>query len=118
MGHTTIQVPLETEDDFSLMSNLGPKRTGLPFMVWISPRGGARHDVRVKVSRSPKVKPGEFITVSVRPTVEVLYGELRPAELQQLAQWIELNKEAIVKFWDGEIEDTPELLEQLRSLES
>ena len=116
MNSTTIRVPLETEDDFFLMSNLGPKRTGLPFMVWISQKGGARHDVRVKVARSPKVKPGEFITVSVRPTVEVLYGELRPAELRLLRKWIKLNEAAIIGFWDGDIEDTTEVLEQLRPL--
>jgi hypothetical protein len=30
------------------MANLGEKHTGLPFVVWISVRGGARHDVRLK----------------------------------------------------------------------
>jgi hypothetical protein len=33
------------------MANLSPKRTGLPFVVWISPKAGAPHDVRVKVSK-------------------------------------------------------------------
>jgi hypothetical protein len=32
------------------MANLRPERTGLPFVVFISQRGGARHDVRVKVA--------------------------------------------------------------------
>ena len=114
---TTVHVPLETEDDFFLMSNLGPKRTGLPFVVWISQKGGARHDVRVKVARSPKAKPGDFITVSVRPTVEVLHGELRPNELRVLRKWIELNKAALIGFWEGDIEDTPAVLEQLKPLE-
>src|ERR1041384_506167 len=31
------------------MANLFSKHTGLPFVVWISYRGAARHDVRVKV---------------------------------------------------------------------
>ena len=42
---------VETEDLYT-MSNLSPRRTGLPFVVWISPKGGALHDVRVKVSRT------------------------------------------------------------------
>lgn len=33
------------------MANLSPKRTGLPFVVWISPKAGAPHDIRVEVSR-------------------------------------------------------------------
>jgi predicted RNase H-like HicB family nuclease len=34
-----LQAPFE-------MANLFPKHTGLPFVVWISVKGGARHDVR------------------------------------------------------------------------
>jgi hypothetical protein len=110
-------VPLETEDDFFFMSNLPPSFTGLPFLVWISQRGFARHDIRVKVTRSHKVKPGEFITVSVRPTVKVLRGELRPAELKLLCKWIKLNQETLIKFWEGDIETTPAVLEQLKPLQ-
>jgi hypothetical protein len=116
MYKTAIKIPLETEDDFFFMSNLPPRFTGLPFMVWISPRGYARHDIRVKVSRSHKVKKGEFIVVSVRPEVEVLRGQLRPTELQSLRKWIELNREVLVKFWDGDIQDTLQVLEQLKPL--
>jgi len=38
------------------MANLRPERTGLPFVVFISQKGGARHNVRVKVARGPKVR--------------------------------------------------------------
>jgi hypothetical protein len=34
------------------MANVSPKRTGLPFVVWISPKAGELHDVRVKISRN------------------------------------------------------------------
>src|SRR4028118_1506089 len=39
-------------DDWELM-NLVPADTGLPLTVWVGPRGGARHDVRVKVCTVP-----------------------------------------------------------------
>jgi hypothetical protein len=113
---SAIRIPLETEDDFYFMSNLPPSFTGLPFLVWISPRGFARHDVRVKVTRSHKVKRGEFIVVSVRPEVEVLRGELKPDELRKLRKWIELNRETLVRFWEGDIQDTLEALAALRPL--
>ena len=32
------------------MTNLTPRMTGLPMTVWVSPRGNARHDVRIKVN--------------------------------------------------------------------
>jgi len=106
------------KDDFYFMSNLPPSFTGLPFIVWVSPRGFARHDVRVKVSRGSKLKRGEkFIVVSVRPEVEVLRGELRPAELRRLKKWIELNRETLVRFWEGDIEYTEDVLKELKALE-
>ena len=41
------------------MANLRPERTGLPFVVFISQKGGARHDVRVTVARGAKVRPSD-----------------------------------------------------------
>jgi len=35
------------------MANLFPRTTGLPMTIWVSPKGGARHDARVKVSMTP-----------------------------------------------------------------
>jgi hypothetical protein len=35
-------------DELYEMANLYPAETGLPMTVWVSPRGRARHDVRVR----------------------------------------------------------------------
>jgi hypothetical protein len=102
--------------DLFTMSNLSPLKTGLPFVVWISPRGNARHDLRVKVSRSPKAMPGEFVTVAVRPQIRVIRGTLPAPDFLLLKQWIELNEETLRSFWDGEIEYTEDVLQKLKSL--
>jgi hypothetical protein len=96
------------------MANLRPERTGLPFVVFISQRGGARHDVRVKVARGPKVRPGEMATVAVRPRVRVVRGGLDPAELALLAEWIEINRDVLVDYWNGEIEYTEDAIAALQ----
>ena len=97
------------------MANLSPKRTGLPFVVWISPKAGAPHDVRVKVSRSPKVLPSELISVAIRPSVRVVGGGTMAAnDLALLEKWIELNCDVIVKYWDGEIEYTEDAIAALK----
>jgi hypothetical protein len=57
------------------MANLFPKHTGLPFVVWVSIRGRARHDVRVRVSLGSKVQPDDFISVGIRPAVHVIDGD-------------------------------------------
>jgi hypothetical protein len=117
-GVNMIRVPLETEDDFFFMSNLPPSFTGLPFVVWISQKGYAKYDCRVKVSMGPKVKPGDLITVTVRPEVREISApaRLHLAELRALTRWIELNREVLVKFWEGDIAYTNEVLEQLKPL--
>src|SRR6266566_5174374 len=71
------------------MANLRPERTGLPFVVFISQKGGARHDLWVKVARSAKVRASEMITVAVRPSVRVVRGTLDPQDLALLTRWIE-----------------------------
>ena len=95
------------------MSNLFPKHTGLPFTVWISVKGGARHDVRVKVSRAPKAIPADMVSVAIRPRVRVVEGELDARELAVLSSWIELNREVLIAYWNGDI-DTRDAIEALQ----
>ena len=99
------------------MANLSPKRTGLPFVVWISPKAGAQHDVRVKVSQGPKVHSSELVSVALRPDVHVVGGgKLSGYELTLLQKWIELNWDVILKYWEGEIEYTEDAIGLLKPL--
>lgn len=99
------------------MANLSPKRTGLPFVVWISPKAGATHGVRVKVSKGPKVKPAELISVAIRPHVQVVGGgNMTAHDLALLKKWVELNQDVIVKYWDGEIEYTEDAIASLKPI--
>jgi len=98
------------------LANLRPERTGLPFVVFISQRGGVRHDVRVKVARGAKVKPSEMATVAIRPTLRVARGKLDPSELALLSQWVDLNRDVLVRYRDGDIEYTEDAIEALRPL--
>jgi len=40
----------DADVDLFTMTNLFPRRTGLPMTVWVSPRGRARHAARIKVN--------------------------------------------------------------------
>src|SRR5260370_17702883 len=92
------------------MANLCPERTGLPFVVFISQKGGARHDVRVKVAPGAKARPSEMITVAIRPSVRVVRGTLDPRELALLTRWINRNLDTLIKYWDGDIEYTEDAI--------
>jgi hypothetical protein len=112
-GMDGVQPKDADEGELFEMANVRPEISGLPFIVWISERGSARHDVRVKVSPGPRVR--EFAaSVSVRPTVEVVAGELSPRDLELVTAWIDLNRDVIVKFWDGDILYTDEALAALK----
>jgi hypothetical protein len=98
------------------MAHLYPKHTGLPFVVWISYRGGAQRDVRVNVSPGPKTIPSQIASVAIRPDVRVVEGRISPGDLASLREWIEQNREVLVQYWEGEI-DTKDALDALRPLE-
>jgi hypothetical protein len=97
------------------MANLFSKHTGLPFVVWISYKGGARHDARVKVSPGPKVLPSEMVSVAIRPHIRVVEGSLDASDLSLLSRWIELNHDILLKYWEGDI-DTKDAIEAMRPI--
>jgi Domain of unknown function (DUF4160) len=100
------RLPTGETDDLFEMANLSPALTGLPMIVWISERGHARHDARVKVSlvNGRRARPDRTASVSVRPTVEIVAGpELERRDLELVRQWIELNREAIMAYWNGDL---------------
>ena len=63
-----------SNDGLFEMANISPKRTGLPFVVWISPKAGAPNDVRVKVTKGPKVLSSELVPVATRAEIRVVGG--------------------------------------------
>ena len=109
----------ETSDFFE-MANLSPALTGLPMIVWISERGHARHDARVKVSlvHGRRARADRTASVAVRPTVEIVAGsELDRRDMELVRQWIELNREAIIAYWNGDLL-TDEVIARLKPLAS
>jgi len=108
-------VTTSTAEGLFEMANLSPKRTGLPFVVWISPKTGAQHDVRVKISKSPKVHAPDLISVALRPEVHVVGGgKVAAGDLALLKKWVALNQDVIQKYWDGEIEYTEDAIAPLK----
>jgi hypothetical protein len=98
------------------MANLRPERTGLPFVVFISQKGGARHDVRIKLARGAKVGPSEMITVAVRPVPRVIRGSISRLEFELVSRWLDLNRDVLVAYWDGAIEYTEDVMGALKPI--
>ena len=104
-------------DDIFEMTNLSSRMTGLPMSVWVSPRGNARHDVRIKVNMTHgrQMKLDNTAVVAVRPAPRVVAGQLTADHRRVVAEWIALSAEAIIDNWDEKL-DTDEFLGRLKRL--
>jgi hypothetical protein len=114
------RVAADEADDLFEMANLSPTLTGLPMIVWISERGRARHDARVKVSlvHGRRARPDRTASVSVRPRVEVVAGpELDRRDMELVRQWIDTNRDAIIAYWNGDLL-TDEVITRLQPVPS
>jgi hypothetical protein len=107
----------ETVDRFEKAS-LSARRTGLPMTVWVSPRGRARHDARIKVCQTPgpRMDVTHTAVVGLRPQPRLIKDRLAGPDLDLVSQWIALNEAVLLDFWNGVI-DTVELGSRLRKLE-
>jgi hypothetical protein len=103
-------------------ANLRPRTTNLPFVVWVSQRAGARHEVRVKVAQSAKVDPsymGAYAAIgvyAVGPFAHVSGPRLSANEEKLLAAWIGKNRKVLVDFWNADIEYTEDLIEKIQAI--
>jgi hypothetical protein len=109
--------PVNTDADTYEMANLYPRDTGLPMTVWVSPRGRARHDARIKVCRThgDRMDGTNLAVVALRPTPRIVHGPLRQTDFAPVAAWITLNEAALIECWDGKL-STFELGTRLRRL--
>ena len=99
------------------MANLFPRDTGLPMTVWVSPRGRARHDARVKVCEVPgdRMDPTNTAVVAVRPRPHLLHGNLSGGDVELVARWIDANAEVLIDYWEGRA-STVELVRRLKKI--
>jgi hypothetical protein len=107
----------ETDVDLFTMTNLYPRRTGLPMTVWVSPRGHARHAVRIKVNMAhgQRMTIGNTAVVRLQPVPRVISGLLSADDRLAIFQWIAMNEQALLDHWNGLI-DGGDLIERLRPL--
>jgi hypothetical protein len=90
--------------------------TGVRNTIFISPKGFTQHGPRLKVAIEPPDSLnlyGETASISI-PAGNVVSGAIDQELLDQVRQFIALNREALLAYWNYEI-DTDELRNRLRS---
>ena len=105
MSRLAAQIVPEQDAPFE-MANLFPDNTGLPMTVWVSARGFAQHDVRIKANQQDgnRMDPGNTAVVAVRPEPKVLHGSLSSAQEAKLFEWVTRNQAILVELWEGKID--------------
>jgi hypothetical protein len=94
------QVTEPDADALFEMALLFPRTTGLPMTVWVSPRGNARRDARVKVNMThgEQMNIANTTVVGVCSTPHVVAGYLSPDDQREVFEWISLNTTALVRL--------------------
>ena len=105
----------EPEEGFD-MGFCRPERLACRFVVFILKDIGIIPEVRIEIARSHRVWRSETVKVAIRPTVRLKDGYLDPQELELLTRWVDLNRDALIKYWDGEIESTSDVLQILKPI--
>lgn len=118
------QLLLEREyvvyDDTAIneMANISKTSTKLPCKIYISDRLGVNHGPRIKVNAdySDKWSGKSFtITIANQPTVIGNTFKIRESDIEEIKDWVLLNKDILLQYWKEEI-DTVQFIEKMRSL--
>lgn len=100
------------------MANISKTSTGLPCKIYISDRLGANRGPRIKVNAdySDTWSGNSFtITISDTPTVIGNTCKIKESDIEEIKDWILLNKDILLKYWKEEI-DTVQFIERMRHL--
>ena len=103
------------------MSNVHPEETGLPMVVFISIRN-AEHGCRLKVSQiyGTKVRFAQWFSMTVEDEPRIIgdSGDIKMKDIQQVKEFIRLNRRVILDFWDQtDCIDPRDMIDALQKLE-
>ena len=89
------------------MANLRPNETGLPMVIWVSPKTGKeKHGPRIKVQTFHGIKsdPEKLISVGFSRDGKIEnFGGLSKDDFQLISNFITNNLDNLFLLWDDEI---------------
>jgi hypothetical protein len=98
------------EEPLEEMGSDEKKNTGIDNVVFLSPRGRAPHQARIKVAIDPpdSLNPGPGTKqASIAVHDGSVSGERIPSDLYlQILEFIDLNREVLLDYWDYKISTT------------
>lgn len=93
--------------DLFEMANISPEETGLPVTVFCSPKGGAKHECRVKVSNIPGgTNEHDVFSIDLKDLEVRGHCKLSSDELESVKWWIHRNRFIILDYWKNRVTTT------------
>lgn len=105
-----------SEDEMMFeMANLLPSRTGLKYQIWYSAKV-EKHKPRIKVD----LGDGKALSIQIEDhKVKGATDKISSKDLNDIFRWIDINKDALLRYWneasEGKI-DTFEMSKLLKSI--
>jgi hypothetical protein len=99
------------------MASFRKDTTGIENTIFISPRAGAQHAALIKIAIDPPhtLNPRcQSASVAIADG-EITEGDVPPPIRKQVQQFIDLNRDALVDYWEYRI-DTGQLTRRLRAI--
>jgi hypothetical protein len=100
------------------MTVLTERNTGIYNTLWFLPAPGIQHGPRVKVMIDPArtSRPGGKQAAVPFDRSKPAEGDISPALERDVRDWIDLNRDALMKAWNLEYEGTSDFLDALKPL--
>ena len=90
------------------VTSLRPKRTGLLFMVYVSPQGDAAHGPRIQASNKygEKASEGDWFAITIEDQPQVIGDStgLKGCDVQMVKKWVRVNKAGLLKIWEDDVD--------------
>lgn len=90
------------------MTNLRPKRTGLQFVVYVSPKSHVAHGPRITASNKygEKVSEGDWFTITIEDQPQAIGDStgLKRCDVHMAKKWVQVNKDKLLKIWEDDVD--------------
>ncbi len=100
--------PSTPSSNLLFLTNLRPKRTGLQFVVYVSPKGLVAHGPRIKASNKygEKVSEGDWFTITIEDQPQVIGDSagLKRCDVHMAKKWVQFNKDKLLKIWEDDVD--------------
>jgi hypothetical protein len=95
------------------LANVSPKKSGLPFVVWIATPRDSHEEPYVTLSTASTTPP--FPSISIHEPIHLLNGDMAETDLAALTGWIEVNRAVLLSYSMGDM-DTKDVLGAIRPI--